>query len=70
MNNSILLGGQSALYIAVQSKCPANFLNGAVQAAGGLSGSSSSAFPTYGAEYQHIIALVMGAVIMVISVAL
>jgi hypothetical protein len=70
LNNSILLGGQSALYTAVQSKCPANFLSGVVQAAGGLSGAISSAIPTYGAEYQHIIALVMGAVIMVISVAL
>lgn len=70
MSNSVLLSVQPALYAAVQSKCPAGFLNGAVQAAGGLSGSSSSAIPTYSAEYQRIIALVMGAVTLVISVAL
>jgi hypothetical protein len=69
-SSSILLAAQSALYTAVQSQCPANFLNGAVQAAGGLSGSSSSAIPTYSAEYQRIIALVMGAVTLVVSVAL
>ena len=68
LNNSVLLGAQSALYTAVQSKCPANFLTGAVQAAGGLSG--SSAIPTYGGEYQRIFALVMGAVTMMITVAL
>jgi len=69
MDNSELLSPQAALYSAVQSKCPKDFLSGAV-AAGGLSGSSSSAVPTYGAEYQRIIALVMGAVTMVISIAL
>lgn len=67
MSSSVLLGPQSALYTAVQSTCPANFLNGAVTAAGGLSG---AAVRTYGAEYQRIIALVMGAVTLVISVAL
>jgi len=70
INNSVLLGAQSALYNAVQSECPANFLNGAVKAAGGLSGSSSSAIPTYSAGYQSVIALVIGAVTMVIYVAL
>jgi len=69
MNSSILFGPQSALYSAVQSVCPADFLSGAV-AAGGLSGGTSSAIRTYGAEYQRIIALVMGAVTLVISVAL
>jgi hypothetical protein len=70
LNSSTLLSGQLALYNAVQSKCPANFLNGAVTAAGGLAGSSSSAIPTYSKEYQGIIALVMGAVTLVISIAL
>jgi hypothetical protein len=69
LSNSILLSGQLALYTAVQSNCPANFLSGAVTAAGGLSGSSSSAIPTYSAGYQRIIALVVGAVTM-ISIAL
>jgi len=70
INSSVLLGAQSALYFAVQNKCPANFLSGAVQAAGGLSDSSSSAIPTYSAGYQRIIALVMGAVTLVIYIAL
>ena len=69
-SNSLLLKALSALYSAVQSQCPANFLNGAVQAAGGLSGSSSSAIPTYSAEHQRVIALVMGLVTLVISAAL
>jgi len=69
LNNSVLLSGQLALYNAVQSNCPANFLSGAVTAAGGLSGSSSSAIPTYSAENQRFIALVVGAVTM-ISIAL
>lgn len=69
MNSSVLLAAQLALYSAVQSKCPANFLSGAVEAAGGLS-DTSSAIPTFGAEYQRIITLVMGAVIMVNSFVL
>jgi len=68
IDNSVLLSPQLPLYNAVQSKCPANFLSGAVIAAGGLAG--SSAIPAYSAEYQRIIALVMGAVTLVISFAL
>jgi hypothetical protein len=64
LNQSELLSTQSALYSAVQSKCSADFLSGAVEAAGGLSG--SSAISTYGAEYQRIIVLVMGAVTLVV----
>lgn len=63
INNSVLLSSQPALYTAVQDKCPQNFLSGAVEAAGGLSGSSSSS--AYGADYQRIITLVMGAVALV-----
>lgn len=37
--NSPLLNEQTALYDAVQSSCGSSFLSGAVQAAGGLSGS-------------------------------
>lgn len=36
LSNSILLGGQNELVGAIQQKCGANFLNGAVQAAGGI----------------------------------
>jgi len=68
-NSSTLLSGQLPLYNAVQSKCTPNFLSGAV-AAGGLSGSSSSAIPTHSTEYQRIIALVMGAVTLMISIVL
>jgi len=39
---STILSGQSALYTGVQSTCGSSFLSGAVQAAGSLSGSSSS----------------------------
>jgi len=38
LTNSPLLKGQSALYSGVQNTCGASFLNGAVAAAGGLSG--------------------------------
>ncbi|KAF8841885.1 hypothetical protein BDN67DRAFT_995975 [Paxillus ammoniavirescens] len=38
MSNSLLLSGQPALYGNITSKCGVNFLSGAVQAAGGLSG--------------------------------
>jgi hypothetical protein len=69
LQNSQILSTQPALLSAVQSKCPADFLSGAVQAAGGLSG-SSSAIPTYGAEYQRILALVMGVATLVVSVSL
>ncbi|KAG9310950.1 hypothetical protein JVU11DRAFT_8824 [Chiua virens] len=38
MSNSLLLAGQVPLYNNITSKCGQNFLSGAVQAAGGLSG--------------------------------
>ncbi|KIM41863.1 hypothetical protein M413DRAFT_445073 [Hebeloma cylindrosporum] len=68
---SQLLDTQSALYSAIQEKCPAGFLSGAVQAAGGLSGGlfSSGAISTVGAEYQSILALAMGVATLAVSVA-
>lgn len=36
LSNSLILGGQVALYNAVQSTCGAPFLSGSVQAAGGI----------------------------------
>jgi len=38
ISNSPLMGGETALYTAVQEKCGAPFLSGSVQAAGGISG--------------------------------
>lgn len=72
LSQSQLLDTQSALYSAIQQKCPTGFLSGAVQAAGGLSGglfSSSGAISTVGAEYQSILALAMGAATLAVSVA-
>jgi len=37
MSSSLLLGGETDLYTAVQTKCGAPFLSGSVQAAGGIS---------------------------------
>lgn len=68
INNSQILSNQSALYSAIQSKCPAGFLSGAVIAAGGLSG--SSAIPTYGAGHQRMIALAMGVVTLIVALVL
>ncbi|GJE88996.1 hypothetical protein PsYK624_050850 [Phanerochaete sordida] len=67
MSNSILLGGQSALYSAVQSTCGASFLSGAVQAAGSLSGGvisqhSSGAAPNAHGAHAGGIAALLGAV--------
>ena len=71
INSSQLLNQQSALLSSVQSKCNATFLSGAVAAAGGLSGAGiSSAVSTYGAEYQRVIALAVGAMTLILSVAL
>jgi len=73
INSSQLLSQQSPLFNAVQSKCNATFLSGAVAAAGGLSGdgtASSSAISTYSAEYQRVIALVVGVMTLIVSVAL
>lgn len=71
LSQSQLLDTQSALYNAIQQKCPAGFLSGAVQAAGGLSGPllSSGAVSTVGAEYQRILALAMGVATLAVSVA-
>jgi hypothetical protein len=62
ISNSPLLDNQPALLAAVKDKCPAGFLNGAVQAAGGLSGGtlSSAALATFESEQKAMIALAMG----------
>lgn len=50
LSNSVLLGGQSALYKAVVSGCGSSFLSGAVQAAGSLSGGLLGDSTTSGAS--------------------
>jgi len=68
LSNSQLLDRQSALYDAVKNKCPAGFLSGAVQAAGGLSaGILSSAAQAINSERQAMIGFAMGAATVVIS---
>jgi hypothetical protein len=71
LSQSQLLDTQSALYNAIQDQCPAGFLSGAVQAAGGLSSGlfSSAAISTVSVEYQSILALAMGAATLAVSVA-
>lgn len=51
LSNSLLFAGQISLYNNVTSKCGQSFLNGAVQAAGGLSsGLLSGATPRSGVQ--------------------
>ncbi|KAH9477108.1 hypothetical protein JR316_0011024 [Psilocybe cubensis] len=71
LSQSLLLSTQSDLYSAIQQKCPANFLSGAVQAAGGLSGGtfSSGAVSTVGAASSGLFAIAMGVATLGFSVA-
>jgi len=72
IGDSQLLSTQTALYSAVQEKCPAGFLGGAVQAAGGLSGPTfgSGAVSTISSEYRSVLALALGVVTLAVSVVL
>lgn len=69
LSSSQLLGKQAALLNAVKDKCPSGFLNGAVQAAGGLSAGilSGAAQAAINAEQQAMIAFAMGAATLVTS---
>lgn len=70
LSKSTLLDGQSALYTGVQNTCGKNFLSGAVQAAGGLSGgsfSSSGAIQNVGGS-QSVLAVGMGLLAVAVSV--
>ncbi|KAF8154208.1 hypothetical protein B0H34DRAFT_720855 [Crassisporium funariophilum] len=70
LGSSNLLNTQTALYSAIQSKCPSGFLSGAVQAAGGLSGGLfQSGATTVHPEYKGLFALAMGVVTLAVSVA-
>ncbi|CAL1698242.1 unnamed protein product [Somion occarium] len=67
LGQSPILGGQSDLYNAVVSGCGANFLQGAVQAAGSLSDgiiSSSDARRSVGAQAGGLVALLGAATVV------
>jgi len=63
INNSLILKNEPALYDSIQSTCGANFLSGAVQAAGGLSSGilSSDALQTLTRDLTVAISAVFGA---------
>lgn len=67
--SSLFLDKQPALYEAVKNKCPAGFLSGAVQAAGGLSGGtlSGAALTTAVPQHATMIALLLGLSSLAIS---
>lgn len=69
LGSSQLLNTQPALYEAIKEKCPAGFLSGAVQAAGGLSGGylSSAATAAYAPEQSTMFALFLGLVSLAVS---
>jgi len=63
LQNSLLLGGQPALYSAIQTECGANFMSGAVQAAGGISnGLISGAQRISGSEFASVSTLLAAAI--------
>lgn len=65
---STILSGQPALYAGVQSTCGSSFLNPAVQAAGSLSGTSSSGAPR--GVVAEMITVALGVIaIAVVSIA-
>jgi hypothetical protein len=72
ISNSELLGGQAGLYQAVQDTCGATFLNGALQAAGGLAGGITSSFnsPADRASVSGGLAALVGAVGVAFAAAL
>jgi hypothetical protein len=69
LGNSQLLGGQDALVGSIQEKCGANFLNGAVQAAGGIKQDtlSSAAVRDVSNNFASLVAVVAGAMPLVVS---
>ncbi|KAL6302582.1 hypothetical protein BKA93DRAFT_736443 [Sparassis latifolia] len=71
LTNSPLLHGQSALYTEVQSLCGASFLNGAVAAAGGLSGGIlSGAAPRMASSSSGALGAMMGATLIALLASL
>jgi len=72
LSQSILLSGQTPLYQAITSTCGANFLSGAVQAAGSLSNGllNSGAPRTVPASGAGAIASLLGAVTVALAATL
>lgn len=62
LGSSSILDTQPGLYDAIKNKCPAGFLSGAVQAAGGLSAGtlSSGALAAAVSEQTTLVALFLG----------
>ncbi|KAF9450760.1 hypothetical protein P691DRAFT_664722 [Macrolepiota fuliginosa MF-IS2] len=69
LSNSLLLGGQNELVGSIQQKCGANFLNGAVQAAGGIKQGQfgSGAVKGVSDRFSCLVAVVAGALTVAIS---
>jgi len=69
LSNSKLLGGQTELVGAIQQKCGANFLNGAVQAAGGIKKDdlTSGAVKGVSDRFSVLVAIVAGGLTVAIS---
>ncbi len=69
LSASSLLGGQTELVGAIQQKCGANFLNGAVQAAGGIKSGelSSGAVKGVSDRFSGLVAIVAGGLTVAIS---
>lgn len=72
LSNSQLLGGQNELVGAIQEKCGANFLNGAVQAAGGIQQGHfpSGAVKGVSDRFAGLVAVVAGTLTVAISALL
>jgi len=69
LSNSQLLGGQDLLVGAIQQKCGVNFLNGAVQAAGGIKSGSFASGTVKGVSdrFAGIMAVVAGGLTVAIA---
>ncbi|KAF5353292.1 hypothetical protein D9756_007961 [Leucocoprinus leucothites] len=72
LTNSKLLSGQNALVGNIQEKCGANFLNGAVQAAGGIKSGTlgSNAAPEVNSRFASVTAVVAGGLTLAIATLL
>ncbi|KAH8092199.1 hypothetical protein BXZ70DRAFT_951735 [Cristinia sonorae] len=67
LGQSKILGGQTELYTAVTNTCGPNFMSGAVQAAGGLSGgilSDSSSAQTIAGSVTAVMGALAAAIVM------
>jgi len=70
LTNSPMLSGQNDLVGAIQSKCGANFLSGALQAAGGIKsglGDDSAALPHTNSQFASLAAVAAGGLTVLFS---